>query len=404
VSSSDETAYIMTGQVTVKDNEYSIVFGSKVKYADIYSLNPMITTLSSVAFAISYYDGTKMATRYGVINSQTLDITLSDPYVYADNSDYTKVHSIAGLTSSTYLLTYYDNSEGYVEFSGPLHATLVSVTLNAGTSNYEYSVLSSNMFNNTLFRDYFNTASINENTVVVAYMDAIDSNVKALSIVVNENNNLMLTSTVSITTGETLSTYSDGVYMDIDITTIPNTNNFMLLFNDVGNNGYMTYSLGRYSTDGELSKLYSNFILSDAIDEDSEYLWASINSNNIDQVSILSSVTDKSCSNNQKNYQVNLGLMERLSTPIGVVAPSAAGNAVVLNGEVTTGNNLKQGYRYYTNTIGTLIAGNNYIGQAAVDVNPLDYIVDSDTNTIVTKDSTVGIATSSNKMYIKSIV
>lgn len=404
VSSSDETAYIMTGQVTVKDNEYSIVFGSKVKYADVYSLNPMITTLSSVAFAISYYDGTKMATRYGVINSQTLDITLSDPYVYADNTDYTKVHSIAGLTSSTYLLTYYDNSEGYVEFSGPLHATLVSVALNAGTSKYEYSVLSSNMFNNTLFRDYFNTASINENTVVIAYIDAIDSNVKASSIVVNKNNNLMLTSTVSITTGETLSTYSDGVSMDIDITTIPNTNNFMLLFNDVGNNGYMTYSLGRYNTDGELSKLYSNFILSDAIDEDSEYLWASINSNNIDQVSILSSVTDKSCSNNQKNYQVNLGLMERLSTPIGVAAPSAAGNAVVLHGEVTTGNNLKQGYRYYTNTIGTLIAGNNYIGQAAVDVNPLDYIVDSDTNTIVTKDSTVGIATSSNKLYIKSIV
>ena len=404
VSNTTETAYIMTGQVTVKDNEYSIVFGSKVKYADIYSLNPMITTLSSVAFAISYYDDTKMASRYGVINSQTLDIALSDPYVYADNSNYTKVHSIAGLTSSTYLLTYYDNSEGYVEFSGPLHATLVSVTLNAGTSKYEYSVLSSNMFNNTLFRDYFNTASINENMVVVAYIDAIDSNVKASSIVVNKNNNLMLTSTVSITTGETLSTYSDGVSMDIDITTIPNTNNFMLLFNDVGNNGYMTYSLGRYSTDGELSKLYSNFILSDAIDEDSEYLWASINSNNIDQVSILSSVTDKSCSNNQKNYQVNLGLMERLSTPIGVAAPSAAGNAVVLNGEVTTGNNLKQGYRYYTNTIGTLIAGNNYIGQAAVDVNPLDYIVDSDTNTIVTKDSTVGIATSSNKMYIKSIV
>ncbi len=404
VSSQDETAYVMVGRVTVSDDEYSIAYGSKVKYADIYSLNPMITSLSSIAFAISYYDDSKMATRYGVINSETLEITLSDPYIYADNTDYTKVHSIAGLTSSTYLLTYYDNSEGYIQYSGPLHATLVSVSLNTGTSKYEYDVLSSNVFNNTLLRDYFNTATIQDDAVVIAYIDAVDSNIKASSITINKYNNLMLTSTVDITTGETLSTYSDGVSMDIDITTIPNTNNFMLLFSDVGNNGYMTYSLGKYGNDGELSKSYSNFVLSDAISEDSEYLWASINSNNVDQVSILSSITDKSCSTNQKSYKVNLGLMERLSTPIGVASTSKTATKVILHGEITTQNQLKQGYRYYTNTIGTLIPGNNYIGQEAVDVNPIDYIVDSDTDTIITKDSTIGIATSSSKMYVKSIV
>ena len=404
VSNVTETAYVMIGRVTVSaDDEYNIVYGSKVQYADIFSLNPMVTSLSSVAFAISYYDNSTIATRYGVIDSQTLEITLSDPYIYADNADYTKVHSIAGLTSSTYLLTYYDNSEGYVQYSGPLHAKLVSVSLNTGTSKYEYDILSSNVFNNTLLRDYFNTATIKDNTVVVAYIDAIDSNVKVSSITINNDNNLMLASTVSITTGETLSTYSDGVSMDIDITTIPNTNNFMLLFSDVGNNGYMTYSLGKYGNDGELSKLYSNFVLSDAIDEDSEYLWASINSNNVDQVSILSSVTDKSCSTNQKSYSVNLGLMERLSTPIGLASTSKSATKVILHGEITTQNKLKQGYRYYTNTIGTLIPGNNYIGQEAVDVNPVDYVVDSDTNTIITKDSTIGIATSSSKMYITPI-
>ncbi len=100
--------------------------------------------------------------------------------------------------------------------------------------------------------------------------------------------------------------------------------------------------------------------------------------------------------------RVTTQVLESKPLPFGVWLSSSPGHAGV-SGIVNMNQSLINGQRYVTNTMGTLLASGNFYGTSPLSSysNRIqNYIEIVDAATIVTFDSTVGMAVSSNDLLL----
>lgn len=169
-STSAETAYLISGKASGSTITLS---NSKVQYADEYSIAPDLIQLDSYTFAISYFntDPNVVYTRYGKVDSTTLDITISNPSEVADNTNYGIYFSLAPLSASTYMVLTYNNYDGGAYGAGLLSASIATIT---GTTDATTATIALSATTNSTssLEYYFASTKLNDNTVVVAYADA----------------------------------------------------------------------------------------------------------------------------------------------------------------------------------------------------------------------------------------
>jgi hypothetical protein len=186
------------------------------------------------------------------VDTDTLDVVLSDPVLYADNSAYSVTQYIVGLNSLTWVLLYYDTTLGSYTDSGPLIAQVAYVT-NPNTVHAEVTLGLTSTLTSSAVAYYFFASRIDNYTITVAYVDAardyavscqtvnivpLDSNYTDFDTIIMTNNyTVKFEAYRAITTGETYTTFDYGVQMRLAIEKITDDNEFLILYTDVSNNG-----------------------------------------------------------------------------------------------------------------------------------------------------------------------
>jgi len=115
---------------------------------------------------------------------------------------------------------------------------------------------------------------------------------------------------------------------------------------------------------------------------------------------------------------LDIALLERLPTPVGIIAPSngntgstASGNTIAIAGNVNNAYTaLTTSHVYYTSTKGNLVTVNGFypgwVGNVGDSVNndgnDDGIVVDVVNNILLTADAQVGIALSANTLLIKT--
>ena len=110
-STTTNTSYLVAGMVDA--TTYEISFGEAFLYSiEEFSLNPLITSLSTSSFAISFFNdnSTMLTTRFGSVDASTLALTVSADFDYCSNTDYSIQPAIVGINEKQYLLMYYNSS------------------------------------------------------------------------------------------------------------------------------------------------------------------------------------------------------------------------------------------------------------------------------------------------------
>jgi hypothetical protein len=237
---------------------YSISFGEAAVYAENiqYSWTPSISALSSNQFALCYYDGTVAMTKVGTIISGTTSIVLSTGIPFADNSDYDVVFDVVGLSTSAYLAIHYNAKLSDSEpetYSGSLNVTIIFVNSNGADTTV--SLGRSFVSTNTVVTGFMYGIRLNDNSAVIAYGDYSTNggtSVQALTVsnelttgtTLSTNYSVTFGSVWQVTVGQSVVMTTMGS-MDIDIVSISDDGQFMLLFSDLGNFGKMTAVTGK---------------------------------------------------------------------------------------------------------------------------------------------------------------
>lgn len=167
LSLDSETAYVIVGQVV--GDAIVISTATPHPYTTSYSVDPAIIALSSTSFAIAYYndDPSMLAVAYGTVDTATQSVTIGTPILYANNSAYSLYFSISPLTSTTFMVFYYDslaNADG----SGPLNAAIAT----ADPSSRALAISTFTTLSSSSLSFFFASAEIDSDTVVVAYAEA----------------------------------------------------------------------------------------------------------------------------------------------------------------------------------------------------------------------------------------
>lgn len=167
LSASEETAFVIVGQVVGN----AIVMSTAIPqpYSANYSVNPAIVALSSNSFAIAYYntDPAVLAVAYGTVDTATQSVTFGAPIYYANDATYSHYFSISPLTSTTFMVLYY-NSLANPGGSGPLNAAIAT----ADPATRALAISTFTTLNSSSLSYYFTSTSIDSDTVVVAYAEA----------------------------------------------------------------------------------------------------------------------------------------------------------------------------------------------------------------------------------------
>jgi hypothetical protein len=97
-------------------------------------------------------------------------VSLSEQFNYADNSNYGLYAGIEGMSSSQYLLMYFDSSSA--DGSGPMNVIVATTSGDPalGTSNITFSTVQT--LEDSAMSFYFDCTSLDNSTAVVAYVDA----------------------------------------------------------------------------------------------------------------------------------------------------------------------------------------------------------------------------------------
>lgn len=220
----EETAYLVAGQVN--EASFKFTLGSPILYTQIYSVNPQITRLSDVSFAITYYDTSALnalTTRYGTIMSD-LSIQLSEPtQVIADNANAV-YNSIVGLTDSTFFIVYYNSN--VTTNDNNLKTVLVTVTPNTVVDNVVMSVSAPTVLSNAHPAYYLSSSRISNDTAVVVFAESYANYALRAVVISNDNTldgSLSYSSSLLVTSGQTFTTLEYEIVPDIDVNVIFST-------------------------------------------------------------------------------------------------------------------------------------------------------------------------------------
>jgi hypothetical protein len=101
--------------------------------------------------------------------------------------------------------------------------------------------------------------------------------------------------------------------------------------------------------------------------------------------------------------------MEIKPRPVGVLTGSASAASsssnLALTGKASGFSNLTAGYMYYTNTKGELVTDGKYYGRSpgtsSISADEYDYVSTTTGSSMVTLDSQVGLAISSDTVLLR---
>jgi hypothetical protein len=256
---------------SVDTTTYALTFGPAVTYDTNtqYSITPLVSPISDTQFAIAYYKRKSVLTRIGTIlaGSGAYEIILSNSVLFADNSDFDVMFDVVGLTNEYYLAIHYPAAATTdttpINYLGYLQATIVFVNsstypyVNNSPSNASITLGPTFTSTSTQATGFVYGAKMNSNTAIVAFGDYTTGGgitVQAVTVsnelTVNTqqtqvaNYSVIFGSTLSITVGQSEALTTNG-FMDLDIVTISNDGQFLVLFSDLSNFGSMTTAAGK---------------------------------------------------------------------------------------------------------------------------------------------------------------
>lgn len=241
-------AYILIGKVS--NNKISLSTSTAALYTGGYSVVPQIVTLSDSSFSIAYYNTNPSlaATRYGTVDATSLAITLSEPFFFANDSTNSTFFNMAPLTEDSYMLFYYDSvySDGKDQ-PGFLHALIATVDTPDSAATTKISLSNTSVLSTAFLSYYFAAATLDNSTVVVTYIDALQNNavmaqiVRAMDLDVSE---IVFGASWLVNGGASYEVLQTGL-MDIDVQTISSNREFAVLYTDISNNGAVMVTTGQ---------------------------------------------------------------------------------------------------------------------------------------------------------------
>lgn len=193
----------------------------------------------------------------GVVNPSDLTITLSDEVTVVENKDYALHHTITGLTSTTYLIGFYDGS-GSSDQTGPISAILATITdsVNGETVVHGQVTLGAAVVLDSKIAA-FNIASdrVDNSSAIFTFADVTaDFSLTTILVAIDSTGLPSFGSAVSFSSGRTLSLVQTYLIMDLDVAVIsrpskvgksnPNSVKFSILYSDITNDGILTTASG----------------------------------------------------------------------------------------------------------------------------------------------------------------
>ena len=196
----------------------------------------------------------------GTVDS-SLQITLTDSVQYALNTNYSLVQEVVGISSTQYIIAYYqagemtnrtDDPSAQVHEGGPLLAQLVQFNV---TDNIVELIGDAVEYLSSSPAYYLNSARIDDSSAVLVFADR-SINYGILSVLISVDvvyGVLEFGSSLELSTGQALGAGSSAV-MDLDIVAVPpaddgkcgsvsescTKSSFTVLYSDATNNGVVT--------------------------------------------------------------------------------------------------------------------------------------------------------------------
>jgi len=175
-------------------------------------------------------------------------ITLSAVQAFAPDSKNSTYFEIAPLTTTEYMLLYYDGDSK--TYTGPLSATLANVVIPAGSTvatDVTFTLSNTSTLTSSMLNYYFATTTLDNNTVAITYTDANQNNavvVQTVEVFRVNNNEIVFGSKLTVNSGASYTQLQTGL-MDLDIVTVSENQEFLVLYSDVSNHGAITATLGQ---------------------------------------------------------------------------------------------------------------------------------------------------------------
>jgi len=411
-----ESAYIVAGKIDPTTYEITLV-RSDTPYADTYSVDPSITRLSDTNFAVAYYNfnPAKIATRFGSVDTDTAAITFSAPTFVVDDKTYSIYFDIVGMTSTSYLVFYFDGTNPVSDYYGygSLVSTLATTSGDLAQGNGNITLSETTMLTDAQPVYSLESTRLDSTTAVVAFSDYGDNfGIRCQAVELGDNgasaSGIVYGSSWSVTNGQASSAVSNLGLFDLDVKTISDDGSFMVLYSDLSNKGHMTATVGEVTGSGELIRSSPDFLLNAGNDDlTGLYTWgaiaAGVTTTYASQTAILTSITNGDCS---AEASIAFSVMEILPSPVGLAVSSGSVGSnvdVAIMGTAQDLESLQTGVVYYGNTAGDLISGSSYYGRDKTTTSTTAhyYLYDASTDTILTSSSRVGVATSTDKLLIK---
>ena len=326
--------------------------------------------------------------------------------------------SIVAVSPTLYLAVWTDNactacqaySTGEV---GQLNAMLLTV---AGTGASAKVTAGAVVSSPLLAFGFTDVDALVDNNFVVTYTDPASNYGQSLVVIDVDTAltppALYFGAEAQVTTGVTqtgVGPYSTVTNLGTSIATLGGGSEVAVMFSDVNNNGAFTAAVFRLTPSTELVRSSPNFVLNTGFvngDIESYSAWGSIavgsHSQYGTQAAFVSAIQINSDTKCSVPAVADVSIMEILPKPVGVLA---SGSTLALSGAVTGYSNLQVGKMYYATTGGSLVADSNgYYGSDGLlsnaASNAFNFVYDAKQDVIVTMDSQVGLAVSSDTILL----
>jgi hypothetical protein len=182
-----------------------------------------------------------------------MTLSLSPPYFFANDSTNSTNFNLAELTSSSYMIFYYDSVydfENNIYLPGILNAKIAYISSPSSPTTTDITFSNTTSLSSSLITYYFAATTLDNSTVAIAFIDANQNNavvsqiVKVQSI---EDSEILFGSSWIVNNGANYQNLPTGL-IDIDIMTVSTNSEFVVVYTDLTNNGVVVATLGQVST------------------------------------------------------------------------------------------------------------------------------------------------------------
>jgi hypothetical protein len=182
------------------------------------------------------------------VDPVTLAVTLSNFFIFADDSTYGTSMTITALTATKYLAVYYISAAIASTPAGVTSVVIDAVTYQNGTLGARLFGKKS-IFAGSMPTSVIRATALDANNVVVAYSDTKTNNgITCVALSINSyTGTIIYGSVLSVTTGGFTADnlpYNPTGQLDINLVTIKAGSQFMLMFSDLSLNGALVAVVG----------------------------------------------------------------------------------------------------------------------------------------------------------------